>query len=239
MSKRDTLIQLRQSIHQELKDFISDLDEEERSAPGTAEEWSIKNELTHVGLWDERMGLNLQDIGKGEEPTDYADFNDINAQDYEVHKDDSWEEVEALLDRSEAALTTGLALLDDQQLNRNDLLPGNQERSTWGRISGTCIMHPMLHMSGYITKKGQHERALELVVGISDQMKALDAGDEWQGLVTYNKSCYYALAGHKEQAIELLSAALPLNSALVEWSKEDADLDSLREEPEYKALYSD
>ena len=80
MSKRETLIQLRQSVYKELKDFIAALDEDERAAPGSAEEWSIKNELTHVGLWDERMGLNLQAIGKGEEPTDYSGFNDINAQ---------------------------------------------------------------------------------------------------------------------------------------------------------------
>ena len=238
MSKRETLIKLRQAIHQELKDFIAALDEDDRSAPGTAEEWSIKNEMIHVGLWDERMGLNLQAIGKGREPTDFSDFNDINAKDFENHKDDSWEEVEALLDRSEAALTVGLEMLEDDQLNRTDLLPGNQERTTWGRISGTCVMHPMLHMSGYISKKGQHERALELVVSISDKMKALDESDQWQGLLTYNKSCYYALAGHKDQAIELLGKALPLNPGLVEWSKEDSDLDSLREEPAYKALYN-
>jgi hypothetical protein len=43
--------------------------------------------------------------------------------------------------------------------------------------------------------------------------------------------------GEKEKAIERLKQALDLNPELTEWSKEDPDLASIREEPECLALY--
>jgi hypothetical protein len=56
--------------------------------------------------------------------------------------------------------------------------------------------------------------------------------------VQYNLACHYALSGEIETAIEKLREALEMNPELTEWSKEDADLACLREEPGYRALYA-
>jgi tetratricopeptide (TPR) repeat protein len=53
------------------------------------------------------------------------------------------------------------------------------------------------------------------------------------GVVQYNLACHYALAGETETAIKKLREALELNPELAEWSKEDSDLASIREEPGY------
>lgn len=40
------------------------------------------------------------------------------------------------------------------------------------------------------------------------------------------------------RAIEELRKSLQLSPQLVEWSKQDTDLDSLRDDPAYQALYA-
>lgn len=50
-------------------------------------------------------------------------------------------------------------------------------------------------------------------------------------------ACIYALAGKSDRALSLLGESLKLEPSLTDWSKQDADLVSLRELPAYKALY--
>lgn len=237
MGKKEILIELRQQVYDQLKDFMDSLDEAERSAVGSPEDWSIKDALVHVANWDERRGINLAEIARGEAPTDWGDFNLVNDREFEEHQHDTWEQVEALIDRSQQALQTGLQELDPSLLTRTGVLPGDTERTTWSRIVGTNIMHPVLHMTEYLVKQGQTGQALEIILEISDQLARLDEGDEWQGTQIYNKACYYALAGQAPVAIDLLGRSLQLNPYLVEWSKQDSDLDSLREEAAFQALY--
>jgi len=55
--------------------------------------------------------------------------------------------------------------------------------------------------------------------------------------VRYNLACCYALAGQAEKAMDALREALRLAPDLTEWSKQDPDLVSLRERPDYQSLY--
>ena len=54
----------------------------------------------------------------------------------------------------------------------------------------------------------------------------------------YNLACVYALSGLKDKALPALKEAFALNPGLLEWSKQDSDLNSLRQEPEFLALFS-
>ena len=58
-------------------------------------------------------------------------------------------------------------------------------------------------------------------------------------LPLYNLACCEALAGRRVDAIEHLRMGLEKSEYLREFAKGDSDLDSLRDEPEYKALFSD
>ena len=58
-------------------------------------------------------------------------------------------------------------------------------------------------------------------------------------LPLYNLACCEALAGRKEDAIEHLRMGLDKSEYLREFAKGDSDLDSLRGEPEYQALFGD
>jgi mannose-6-phosphate isomerase-like protein (cupin superfamily) len=56
------------------------------------------------------------------------------------------------------------------------------------------------------------------------------------GVPLYNLACCEALAGRKDDAIGHLRTALERTPRLHDLAKEDTDLDSLREEPEFKEL---
>ena len=52
--------------------------------------------------------------------------------------------------------------------------------------------------------------------------------------VLYNTACFEALAGRREAAMtHLLEAAAADRDAVLKWSADDSDLDSLRDDPSF------
>jgi hypothetical protein len=72
---------------------------------------------------------------------------------------------------------------------------------------------------------------------IARSMAGLDDSPVWQGAVKYQLACHYSLLGARAEAIRELQESLVLNPGLTDWSKEDPDLDAIRGEPEYQAIY--
>jgi serine/threonine protein kinase/Tfp pilus assembly protein PilF len=55
-------------------------------------------------------------------------------------------------------------------------------------------------------------------------------------LMLYNAACFYAQMGEKKEAIQSLRDAIAVGYGNYEWLRRDTDLDSLRDEPEFKEL---
>ena len=68
-------------------------------------------------------------------------------------------------------------------------------------------------------------------------VESLDTSKVGQGRNLYNKACSYALAERKSEAIQMVREALKLAPNLVEWSKQDTDLENLRDDPEFEEIY--
>jgi hypothetical protein len=83
-----------------------------------------------------------------------------------------------------------------------------------------------------LTRKGQHERALV----IDRRLVVLLPGDS---VVHYNLACSLALLGEPHDAIAALRRSLECGYSDLDYLKIDSDLDSLRDEPEFRALLSD
>lgn len=75
---------------------------------------------------------------------------------------------------------------------------------------------------------GDHERAIEIISA------ALEHYPDHRS-IHYQLACNYALAGHREQALEHLLAAVEADSETREWAAEDSDLDSIRDDPRFPA----
>ena len=113
------------------------------------------------------------------------------------------------------------------------------ERRYWQSIVGTGYTHPVMHLGQVYAELGDTEYATNLQEEAARELSGLDDSQRWQGVVRYNLACHYALVGEKGKAIAGLREALKLNPELTEWSKQDTDFASIRDDPGYKALYEE
>jgi hypothetical protein len=127
--------------------------------------------------------------------------------------------------------------MEEAQLLETNILPNQNDRPLWSVIAGNIYMHPLAHFSDIYIKRGDHSKANKLQEQSFQLLSDLDDSDYWQGLLIYNQACIHALGGLKEIAIDGLKRALELRPDLTDWSKEDPDFESIREEPKYKNIY--
>jgi hypothetical protein len=239
MSKKDALIEICNFVYQSAQELGNRLTPDERQLTGQPERWLYKDVLNHIALWDKRLANNLQAIATGGEAHPYPNFEAINTQDFLDHRDDPWEQVEARLVDARESMLDAIASLDEAQLDAVGLLPSSQgDRPVWRLVAGNSGIHAMMHLAELYLERGDDPIALQVVEDASFLLSKLDDDPHWQGILLYNQACYHALTGHRGQALRLLSHGLSLNPGLTEWSKEDPDLESLRQEPAYQALYA-
>lgn len=221
-------------------DLAGKLSAEQREASGTLEQWGAKVDLAHSAAWLERLLDNLERAERGEEITNYDAFLEINDRDFEGFAKLSWDEAS---ERSRAArqrLRGVLARLDEAALDDREMLPSERPRPLWQRFVDNAVEHPIYHLSLVFNRTGEAQRFTEVEEQILDELAELDPENtEWQGVLRYNLACQYALSGRKEDAVNALKTALRLNPGLTEWSKEDPDFVSLREDSEYLAIYTE
>jgi Protein of unknown function (DUF1706) len=218
--------------------FAGYLSAADRAAEGTADNWSAKDVVAHSVEWSARRLTDLEHIARGETlpERDYGDFNHENERIFLENRALSWAEVEERAHRTYAGYTTFLALTPDEDLL---LTPAEFEQPLWRLIAGNAVSHATFHLRDYLRRHGYEETAGEVFgESFTGRLLALYDDDEWRGAVYYNLACYFALIGETDPAISNLADALRLSPDLLAWSQEDSDLDSLRGEAAYQALYT-
>lgn len=88
---------------------------------------------------------------------------------------------------------------------------------------------PMLKMAWCFKRVDQIERAIEA-------MKLAYQFHKNDPLVLYNLSCYYALAGDKDNALSWLGRSLRMDRKYLEMIANESDFDSLRNDPDFQHL---
>lgn len=239
MELKSKLIELIEQASKEERALFARLSEDERSVRGEPDRWSPKDVIAHLAAWKTRLAENLAAAARGETPVRDEDYEAVNAKVFEENRDRSWSEI--LEEAAEACqqLVEQVEKRSEAELRSTETLPWQGDRPLWRVIVGTGTIHPMaMHLGPILIERGEKEYATELQEKTAKLLGKLDESQSWQGLVRYNLACHYALAGETQTAIGKLREALELNPELTEWSKEDSDLASLRQEPGYKALYT-
>ena len=224
--------------HEAVQAFQEGLSEGARRACGTYERWCAKDVLAHIAFWQEHRARSINAVKTGESVPPVGDDEVANAACFAEHQQQSWEEMGAYAERVHRALVQAVQGVDELALMDAAYVPGPQHRPLWEMIVNTAYLHPASHLAQYYVEHGQLEAAVEVQRAASDALAGLEDSGEWKGLLRYNLACVYALAGHAEEAMAELRAALALRPSLVEWSKQDSDLVSLRDRADYQALYA-
>ncbi len=239
MKLKSKLIELIEQASEEEQALFARLSEDERSVRGEPDRWSAKDTIAHLAAWKTRLAENLGAATRGKTPVRDEDYEAVNAKVFEENRDRSWSEILVEAAKASRQLVEHVEKTSEAELRGTETLPWQGERPLWRVIVGTGTIHPLaMHLGPLLVERGEKEYATQLQEAAAKLLSELDESQSWQGTVRYNLACHYALAGETETAIEKLREALELNPELTEWSKEDADLASIREEPGYKALYT-
>jgi len=230
------LTELLEKGYQVEKEFIATLADEERNAGGTFENWTAKDCIAHNAYWRKHHAEDVLAVLAGKTPT-HTEDDQINDKVYSRYKDQSWEEIDTLIDASMKRMGEAIASISEDDLQRHDFYPWEQGRALWREIVTNIYTHPVIHMSEWHIKRGNPSRAAEMYQEMTRQLTSLDDSPDWQGTIRYNNACSFSLLGDKETAIHELGEALKLNPGLTEWSRQDPDFEPIRGEAGYKALY--
>jgi hypothetical protein len=202
----------------------------ERTAVGSPQDWAAKDLLAHVTTWRERGAEELEAARHGPLPPESQEFDEANRVIFEQNRDQPWEVLLRRAKESWQAYSTHLG-----RLNEAELLAGGTEaqpgRPLWRRITVDAGNHPMLHYAEFSRLHGRADSGTRWMASLTPLLLAVDPSSEWHGVVHYNLACHFALSGHPEPALESLRQSLELNPGLRQWSRQDADLASLHNNP--------
>jgi tetratricopeptide (TPR) repeat protein len=238
MDLKATLTELFDQTNQAELDYIASLTPAERQSCGKLDCWAPKETLVHMAIWQERLANNINAALHSGELQHYDNYLELNDQDFLAVQSLGWEACLMQASAARAALRELFDSLPDADLARLDVLPWQEGRPLWRLFVGNFVDHPVSHLCMLYNAHGDYDKALRLQEQTSQALAGLDPDPRWQATVRYNLACFYALSGLKDRAIQALKEAFELSPALLEWSQQDTDLDSLRQEPLFEALYS-
>jgi len=238
-TKKDKLEILLADVRAEEQALWDSLRNEERNAAGEIDRWAPKDHLAHTTFWTERLITQLEAATGGEPPESIEDYQKINDEVFEANKNRNWEDILARAIEVNRQLHTALDAVTEEMLEDSPGAEGAGGPPLLRNVALTGVYHPMHHIADIYLERGDFQSAQAVQERVVEGLAALDKSNTWKGTMQYNLACFYALQDKPQRALALLKIAFKRAPNLIEWSKQDSDLDSLRELPEFQAMVAD
>ncbi|TET30229.1 MAG: DinB family protein [Anaerolineales bacterium] len=238
-SYKDNLGKLLADVRAEEQTLWDSLNDDEHNVAGEIDRWAPKDHLAHATFWTERLVKQLQAAAGGEPPGSIEDYQKTNDEVYETNKDRSWEDILAWAEEVSRQFHTAFDAVSEEMLQDIPGPEGTGSLPLWQNVAFTGAYHPMHHIADIYLERGDIQGAQAVQERVAEGLAGLDESDAWQGRTQYNLACFYALHDKSERALALLKTAMKYSPNLVEWSKQDSDLDTLRELLEFQAMVAD
>jgi hypothetical protein len=209
------------------RDLFGGLDEAIRLRPIREGDWNPKDFQAHLTAWKARQADRFAAVREGRElppPMDDHEEDALNAELRAARIDRDWPAIVAEADQVAERLIAELRQADPEAVRASDRL-----------LSGTLgngVLHAITHVrwlleAGVPLDRGRvsafAEEALRVVNAEAIPGKARAVG-------LYDLACYHALSGAPDVARSLLRDAFRMDPELVEFSRTDEDLVSIRDD---------
>lgn len=225
---------------QQEQQLVDRLSVTERDATGTADAWAAKDFLVNIMLWKQLQTQKLAMALRGEPLPVWRDMDVVHRIDSEAftrHQHDSFQKVLVEAERIYSAFIAQVESMSETELTAPDRW--QEGEPLWHETLGNGLWHPCNQMTGCYLKRGDRQSALQLQKTLLEAVRLAELPSETLGVAIYNQACVYAVNGWPEKALLLLPEALRLRPTLIEWSKHDTDLDTLRADPAFEAIFQD
>lgn len=236
MTSKDQLISIIEATVQEFRELERLLSPEKLEEKGTLKKWTVRDDVLHCAFYVQQFSDRMawpRDHAK----VDGSDYLTVNDDVWTSHQSESWVEALKKLEDACRAVIAGLQPLSEEELNNSGTFTWLGGRSVADYVPGLVFTHGLMHIQYTFVREGMAEAAIKNADKAYKMAEALDSSEAGQGRNLYNKACSYALAGHKAEAIPMVILAVKLAPDLLEWSKQDSDLESLRDDPQFLAIY--
>jgi hypothetical protein len=218
--------------------LVALLSDAEKAAIGEPDHWAVKDQIAHLNFWRVRTLRRLIAVRDGTEPPGPSpDFQPENERNFANQRHTPWSEIIAESDRLFGETKQVIVQLTEAQLTEPQKT-GTVEINLSERVVSDFMEHPAEHLTQLYRERGETARAEAQESATVEVISELfGKNTTLYGYAIYNLGCFYARNGDSERAIAAVGEALTLIPSLVEWSKQDTDLDSLRDIPAFQALY--
>ena len=224
------VLDLLQQGHLDEEAFLQELGEAERTAIGTSERWSAKDQVAHRTFWHQDLIGKVTAIQQQQEvpPSEESD-DQINARVFEEHQLHPWSALHAESERVYAQLIT-LA----EHLSEEDLTASHRFASITGgsplytAFLGSCYEHDQEHLAQYYLDWNALPRAIQIRERCANRVLQAEVPAWVKGWFLYNLACFYAQQNQLEQAAARLPEAVAFAPGLKERSQSDPELVALR-----------
>ena len=220
--------------------FVERLSEQERNEVGTQERWSAKDMVANIAAWKQLQTGKLATAIRGETPPEWKDMalvNQMNADIFLKYREYSWQQVMQEAEQSYEALVAQVESLSEEELTDGQRYEWNGGEALYGETLGNGVWYPYTCITRYYQQGGENARAIGVYETLVEAIRQVAISDDMIGGAYYNLACICATSGQPEKAIVALSEALRLRPSLAEWAQQDSDLQSLHDNPAFKALF--
>jgi len=215
--------------------FINYLTSEQKEEIGSLEKWSAKDVFSHLVFWGDHFNSQITHAKKNEKVPLAGDYVDqVNDGVLFKHLHQPFNEAKEAFERSFKASVELLNGYSAGELNDKDIYEYLNGRTILERALGTFCWHIGYHLSDFYLKDGQKGKAAALQETLTEKLRVFPS---WKANAIYNLACFYAQTDEKGKAITHLKNAFITRPDFIEWAKQDSDLDPLRKEPDFIALF--
>lgn len=217
------------------------LSPDERAARGELHAWSAKDHVAHNNFWRQDAVGRLHAALDGSEPPD-TERDDtqtllINDRVFQEQRETPWEELVTETARLRAETAGLVQRLTADDLTQKGRYPWQRGGSLGGLIFVNWYDHPAEHWADVYLSRDEPDRALELRQAVVATVRELFAHDPMlYSYMVYKLGSMYARNGRWNQAIGAIREALTVNPSIIEWVRQDTDLDPLRALPAFQAI---
>lgn len=232
---KDALMDFLKLIKNEIADFEQGLTEKQKEEKGSLEKWSAKDTLSHLVFWGNHFNSQAEKAKSGEKVPLAGDYLDqVNDGVLIEHMEQPFSEALIELKKSFQKSTEIIRSFSADELNDKENFEYLNGHTLIFCALGTFGWHITHHISDFYVKNEQIEKAIKFQEKYTMKLRDFPA---WEANAIYNLACFFAQIGNKEKAINNLKTAFIIRPDLIEWAKNDTDLDPLRKDLDFKALF--
>ncbi len=207
------------------RDLFGGLDEPTRGRPIRAGDWNPKDFQAHLTAWKSRQADRFAAVREGRELSPMLGDQEedaINAALRATRIDWGWDAIVEEADSVTDRLTGEIRQADPDVLR-------DSERLVSGSL-GNGVLHALTHFRWLLEAGVGLDRA-RMSAFADESLRVVSAAglpDKARAVGLYDIACYHALAGSADRARALLRDAFRLDPELVEYSRTDDELSSIR-----------